>query len=153
MQNISKGLSRDLIGIAGVHFVVSELSLRGLIALPTIRNTSATDILVSEPDGNKVASIQVKTSLKKVTFWPTSHPQKCLSGSNNWYVFLRFLKKENRFEAFLEPATKVVKQVKENWESYKKKGKREFNFWALPTSEEEIRRLRNQWETWRPTSL
>ena len=29
-----------LIGIAGVHYVVSELSRRGLVALPTIRNTA-----------------------------------------------------------------------------------------------------------------
>ncbi len=76
-----KKLSNDLIGAAGVHFVVSQLSLRGLIALPTIRNTGGIDILVSEPDGNAQASLQVKTSLKKVIFWPTSLPNKCLNGT------------------------------------------------------------------------
>jgi hypothetical protein len=40
-----------LIGAAGVHFVVSELSLRGLIALPTIRNTAGVDVLVTDKKG------------------------------------------------------------------------------------------------------
>jgi hypothetical protein len=42
---------KSLVGAAGVHYVVSELSLRGLIALPTIRNTSGVDIVVVNKDG------------------------------------------------------------------------------------------------------
>ena len=57
-----------LIGAAGVHFVVSELSLRGLIALPTIRNTASMDIVVVDPDGVFHANLQVKTSRSKVGF-------------------------------------------------------------------------------------
>jgi hypothetical protein len=41
-----------LIGAAGVHFVVSELSLRGLIALPTIRNTAGVDVVVTDKMGH-----------------------------------------------------------------------------------------------------
>ncbi len=48
IENSNKKLRNDLIGVAGVHFVVSELTLRGLIALPTIRNTAGIDIHVSE---------------------------------------------------------------------------------------------------------
>jgi hypothetical protein len=61
LRKSNKKLPNDLIGIAGVHFVVSELTLRGLIALPTIRNTAGIDILVSEPDGADQAALQVKT--------------------------------------------------------------------------------------------
>ena len=43
MSNISPAL----IGISGVHHVVSELSRRGLVALPTIRNVAAYDVLVA----------------------------------------------------------------------------------------------------------
>jgi hypothetical protein len=38
-------INTSLIGIAGVHHVVSELSRRGLIALPTVKNTAAYDIV------------------------------------------------------------------------------------------------------------
>lgn len=55
-----------LIGIAGVHHVVSELSRRGLIALPTTRNVAGYDVIVLTPDGTKHANLQVKTSLKMV---------------------------------------------------------------------------------------
>ncbi len=46
VENSSKKLPNYLIGVAGVHFVVSELALRCLIALPTIRNTAGIDIIV-----------------------------------------------------------------------------------------------------------
>ncbi len=36
-----------LIGIAGVHHVVSELSRRGLVALPTTRNIAGYDVVVA----------------------------------------------------------------------------------------------------------
>ena len=50
---ISDSLAHNsaLIGAAGVHFVVSELSLRGLIALPTIRNTANVDVIVTNKQG------------------------------------------------------------------------------------------------------
>ena len=153
MKNSDKKLPNDLIGVAGVHFVVSELTLRGLIALPTIRNTAGIDILVSEPDGSGQASIQVKTSLKKVDFWPTSRPEKCLTGPRSFYVFLRYLPEEKRFEAFLESGEEVVRQVRENLEDYKKRGRKEFTYWDLPYTESEIEELRRRWETWRPPAI
>ena len=51
-----------LIGIAGVHHVVSELSRRGLVALPTVKNTAAYDIVALNVEGTWHANIQVKTS-------------------------------------------------------------------------------------------
>jgi len=50
---------KALVGIAGVHFVVAELSRRGWIALPTIRNTRGIDVLASK--GKRFVEIQVKT--------------------------------------------------------------------------------------------
>jgi len=153
MEKPNKKMPNDLIGVAGVHFVVSELTLRGLIALPTIRNTAGIDILVSEPDGSGQASLQVKTSLKKVAFWPTSRHDKCLKGQRGFYVFLRYLPEEKRFEAFLEDADEVAKQVKKNQEDYKKRGYKEFPYWALPSSDSEIKKFRDRWESWRPPAI
>jgi len=146
-------LPNDLIGVAGVHFLVSELTLRGLIALPTIRNTAGIDILVSEPDGTGQASIQVKTSLKKVDFWPTSRPEKCLKGPRSFYVFLRYIPEEKRFEAFLVGGDEVATQIKANQEDYHKRGLKEFAYWALPKADIERQNLRERWEIWRPPQI
>jgi hypothetical protein len=152
MANIYRDLPNALIGIAGVHFVVSQLTLRGLIALPTIRNTGGIDILVSELDGSNQAFLQVKTSLKKVNFWPTPRPEKCLMGPRSFYVFLRYLTKEERFEAFLESGPKVAKQVGRNLQESAKLKQKEFPYWGLPSSNAEIQKLRKNWGEWRPPS-
>lgn len=152
-KNSNMKLPNDLIGVAGVHFLVSELTLRGLIALPTIRNTAGIDILVSEPDGTGQASLQVKTSMKKVDFWPTSHPEKCLKGPRSFYVFLRYIPEEKRFEAFLVGGDEVATQIKANQEDYHKRGLKEFTYWALPKADIEIQHLRERWETWRPPQI
>jgi len=84
-------LTRDkaLIGAGGVHFVVSELSLRGLIALPTVRNTTGIDVLVSNADGSWNANLQVKTSRSMVNFWPIGTKYQEWQGEHCYYVFLR----------------------------------------------------------------
>lgn len=151
MGNKAPKLSTSLIGISGVHFVVSELTLRGLIALPTIRNTGGIDILVSEPDGSGLAALQVKTSLKrKVDWWPSPRAEKCLTGPTNFYVFLRYLHEDKRFEAFLETGKKVAGQVRRNEAKDRKRGWKDFPWWGLPSTERGIEELRNNWATWRP---
>ena len=152
MGNSNKKPTKTLIGAAGVHFVVSELSLRGLVALPTIRNTAGIDILVSKPDGSGQANLQIKTRSKKSDVWPTSRPERCLKGPRSFYVFVRYLPDEERFEAFLESGSNVAKQVQENLLYDKERGAKEFPYWWLP-SEEEKEKLRKKWKDWRPPSI
>lgn len=90
-----------LIGIAGVHHIVSELSRRGLIALPTIRNTAAYDIFATTTGGNRHANIQVKASSKRVDFFRMPPSRKVKAGAHDYYVLVRWLPKENRFEGFI----------------------------------------------------
>jgi len=150
MGSVVKGkVSNTLIGIAGVHYVVSELSRRGLIAMPTIRNTAGIDILVAEPDGSSQAVLQVKTAGRKKIqqegrqWWPMSRPDKCLKGPNAFYVFVRYDKDKGKFEAFLEASTIVVTQVEDD----------NFPSWGLPKSAKEQNRLVKQWQVWRPPKL
>ena len=154
MGNSNKKLTKTktLIGAAGVHFVVSELSLRGLVALPTIRNTAGIDILVSEPDGSGQANLQVKTRSSKEDYWPTSKPERCLKGPRSFYVFVRYLPDEERFEAFLESGSNVAQQVQENLLDDQKRGLKDFPYWWLP-SEEEQEKLWKKWKDWRPPSI
>ncbi len=157
MGNSNKKLTNALIGAAGVHFVVSELSLRGLVALPTIRNTAGIDILVSEPDGSGQANLQVKTRSSKEDYWPTSRSERCLKGPRSFYVFVRYLPDEERFEAFLESGSNVAKQVQENQLDYRKQGLKDFPYWELPwklpSAAKEKEKLRKKWKDWRPPSI
>jgi hypothetical protein len=143
-------LANDLIGVAGVHFVAFKLSLRGIIVLPTIRNTAGIDLLANDPRNGTQASLQVKTSLKLVKFWPMSTPAKCLRGAHSFYVFLRYHREASSFEAFLESGDRVVQQVEANIQDYRNRGRKEFPYWQLPRSEEGIESLRKAWREWLP---
>jgi len=52
-------IANDLVGASGVHYVASELSFRGMLALPTIKNTPGYDLIVTSRNGKKHANIQV----------------------------------------------------------------------------------------------
>lgn len=113
MQNdpFNPTADKSLIGAAGVHSVVADLSLRGLIALPTIRNTAGTDVVVTNLSGDWFANLQVKTSRSRVAFWPLGAHFDSWTGSNNYYVSLRWLKVPRTFETFLESAAAVAEQA------------------------------------------
>jgi hypothetical protein len=100
-----------LVGIAGVHYVAAELSRRGLIALPTIRNTAGYDIIVATPDGKKHANIQVKTSQNRVGFWPMPKPENVRATSKDYYVLVRWIEKERLFEGFMLRGNEAKKEV------------------------------------------
>lgn len=135
-----------LIGAAGVHFVVSELSLRGLIALPTTRNTAGVDVVATSPDGSWHANLQVKTSKHKVTFWPIGTNCQSWRGAHNYYVFVRFLKKERRFEAFLESADQVARDAARAAQEAEERGNKPWApWWPLPREASGVERVRRQW--------
>ena len=102
-------MNAQLTGAAGVFYVASELSMRGLVALPSIRNVQGADILVADPEGKHFALFQVKTSKSKVTFWPIGESARKWKGRDCYYVFVRRV--HGRFEAFLEKAAVVAREV------------------------------------------
>ena len=104
-----------LIGAAGVHFVASELSLRGLIALPTIRNTAGMNIVVMRPGGDWHASIQVKTSRSKVGFWPIGANFEIVAWMSTTTTCLSATWQPRRFEAFLESSEQVIVAMTVDW--------------------------------------
>jgi hypothetical protein len=111
-----KTIPNALIGAAGVYYVASELSRRGLIALPTIRNTKGYDIIVANPDGTEYANIDVKTSQRYVEYWPMPSSRAVRDGENDFYVLLRWLKEEERFEGFMLAGVEAKAEVV-RWES------------------------------------
>lgn len=143
---VSNTKDKSLIGAAGVHFVTSELNRRGLIALPTIRNTGGIDVVVTSRDGNWHANLQVKTSHTRVTFWPVGKSYEAFVGPRNYYAFVRFLKKENRFEVFFERSGKAAFGVKRLTARSQARGHKEWSpCWPLPREERDRARLRRNW--------
>lgn len=154
MSQTEQKVDNSLIGAAGVHFVASELSLRGLIALPTVRNTAGIDLIVASVNGKWHANLQVKSSKNKVSFWPVGSRYKEWHGRNCFYVFVRYLKEDSRFEAFLESAERVARQV----ETYEKESERHgYATWApcwyLPEEKRNIQKVKTQWKKFGPGHL
>lgn len=146
--------SPALIGIAGVHHVVSEFSLRNLVALPTIRNTAAYDIIVATPDGTKHANIQVKTSLKRVNFFPMPSPERIKVGPRDWYVLLRWVAANDAFEGFMLSAREARAEVEKAEASQQKSiaaGRRTKLFPCIyvgPQVEQQALLWRKRWLSW-----
>lgn len=137
-------IDTSLVGAAGVHTVVAELSLRGLIALPTIRNTAGVDVVVSDKSGTWHANLQVKTSRSRVGFWPIGKKYVEWVGPNNFYVFLRFNKKLARFEIFLESSAKVAENCADGVRIEKERGLKQWAPCFYPR--DGLEQLKAQWE-------
>ena len=145
--------SNALIGIAGVHYVVSELSRRGMVALPTTRNTAAYDIVVITPKGDRHANIQVKTSSKRATFFPMPVIEKIRAGSRDFYVLVRWLNETKQFEGFMVRGREAKKAVQESlaWQRKNiRKGTRKVLFPAIDVSADspELANWRRAWNRW-----
>jgi len=138
--------SRDtsLVGAAGVHTVVAELSLRGLIALPTIRNTAGVDVIVSNKAGTWHANLQVKTSRSRVSFWPVGTKYAEWVSPKNYYVFLRFYQKIGQFEIFMESSERVAENCATGVKREKEKGLKKWAPCFYPR--DRLEQLKSQWD-------
>jgi hypothetical protein len=142
-------LPNDLIGISGVHFVVSELSRRGLIALPTVKNCAAYDVIVANQRGTKHANLQVKTSFGTRDFWPMPPSTKVRKGPDDHYVFLRWLASEKRFKGYMLPGRELRTCVSRAEAHTKKKGQRPFGaFYVGKRAKGRDCQWAETWEHW-----
>lgn len=98
--------SGSLTGVAGVHFVVGELSRLGFIALPTVKNTKGIDIIASTQDFKRTIYLQVKTNKDKYDFWIVGNS---LQDDSIFYVFVNLLsnQKNARPEYYVVPSKDV----------------------------------------------
>lgn len=80
-------LSKQLCGIAGEYYVAAELSRRNYLAAITLRNSDGIDILVSNFAGDKLASIQVKTTQGKHK-WILNKKIENETSENKYFVFV-----------------------------------------------------------------
>ncbi|MCH8949558.1 MAG: aspartate ammonia-lyase [Chloroflexi bacterium] len=81
-------ISSILSGVSGEYFVAAELSRQGYIASITLRNTKGIDILASNADASKSASIQVKTNRGSRKGWLLNKKAEDYFDDNLFYVFV-----------------------------------------------------------------
>ncbi|WP_290475005.1 MULTISPECIES: hypothetical protein [unclassified Leeuwenhoekiella] len=80
-------ISKQLCGVAGEYYVAAEFSKRGYLAAITLRNSDGIDILVSDTNGEKSLSIQVKTTQNKRKWILTKKVETGYS-KNKYFVFV-----------------------------------------------------------------
>lgn len=135
---------KTLVGVAGVHFVVGELSRRGWIALPTIRNTIGIDVLATKESKN--IQIQVKARRNSIRWLLASRAEKLVS-KNLFYVFVN-LKEHDAPEYFVIPSEIVSAYVIRTHKLFLEEGGRDSTMRQLPNAYEEfdLDKYKGKWE-------
>lgn len=86
-KNYQMKLSKQLCGVAGEYYVAAELSRRGYLAAITLRNSEGVDILVSNPEGDKLISIQAKSTQNKRK-WILNQKVENEKSETKYFVFV-----------------------------------------------------------------
>lgn len=75
-------------GMHGVYLAAAELTRRGLIVSPTLRNAPVADLLVTDPQGKRAWSVQVKTNRGRMPYWLLSEKSKTIASPSHVYIFV-----------------------------------------------------------------
>ena len=103
-------LEKSLIGACGVFCVSAELSRKGWIAMPTIRNTAGVDIIAFK--GSRAVKIQVKTNSYGKVKYPMSEGNESLMADDLFYVFVTLKAPEERPDFYIAQSGLVADYIK-----------------------------------------
>ena len=109
-------MEKPLVGACGVFYVSAELSRRGWIAMPTIRNTSGTDIIATKDDRD--VKIQVKTNSYGKVKYPMNKSNEEMIADDLYYVFVTLKGEDERPDFYILPSKFVAKYIKETHEKW-----------------------------------
>jgi|SRR3989344_5846172 len=114
-------ISKNSVAIAGEFAVLSQLVLRGFDANMTLGHTKGVDILVSDPNYNKMFKVEVKTSFASkpsrsklfgyTLNWMMMEKHENIIDSNLFYCFVNIEKETNVFRFFIVPSKVVADYV------------------------------------------
>jgi hypothetical protein len=117
-----------LLGAAGEHFVMSELLRRGYIAALAPQGVPNTDIVVTDLEGHRLCSIQVKTrrQLGSDGGWHMKSKHEKIQGERLFYCFVDFGKTASDHPKLFILPSKIVADVLSKTHQYwlKKPGKK-----------------------------
>lgn len=107
-------LESILVGVAGEYLVAGELSLRDYIASITLRNSRGIDIIASNAEGTKSASIQVKTNSKGESKWILNQKSETFFSENHYYVLVSLKALGERPRYYIVPSMIVSEYISTN---------------------------------------
>jgi hypothetical protein len=96
-----------LTGAAGEYFVAAELSLRGWLATPTIKNAPGTDVLAQYREKGILVAIQTKTASPGNPFMMDLGIERVSVAENEWVVLVKLHKFGARPNFFVVPHNHV----------------------------------------------
>lgn len=115
-------ISKNSVSLAGEFAVLSQLVLRGYDANMTLGHTKGVDILVSDPQSDKMFRIEVKTSFASkpsrsklfgyTLNWIMGEKHETISEPNLYYCFVNIEKQTNIFRFFIVPSSIVAEYIK-----------------------------------------
>jgi hypothetical protein len=82
-------LTTQMIGAAGEHFVLSQLLRRGLIAAQAPAGAPNCDLIVTDPEGQRLVAVQVKSIINPLG-WPMNAKHEKLRSPTLFYVLVNF---------------------------------------------------------------
>lgn len=97
-----------LTGAAGEYYVAAELSLRGWLATPTIKNAPGTDVLAQYREKGILVAIQTKTASMGNQFMLNEGIERPSSASNEWIVLVKLGKLGTQPRFFVVPHDHVA---------------------------------------------
>src|SRR5205085_8047764 len=117
--------SNTLTGTAGEYYVCAELCRLGFLALLTPKNNPLFDVVVTNVDGSKSVSIQVKTrSITNMQGWKLSKLLSASETPGDPFVVLVNLLTEGNTEFYVYKYSEFVSRVNEEFQTYISKPKR-----------------------------
>ncbi len=118
--------TNNLVGTAGEYYVCAELCRRGYLALLTPKNNPLFDVVVTNADGTKSISIQVKTrSIHNKQGWKLGTDITSNVGSNNLFVVLVNLLGDGSPEYYVYEYPVLSGRISKVYSTYMAKPKRD----------------------------
>jgi hypothetical protein len=110
-------LEKSLVGACGVFHVSAELSRRGWIAMPTIRNTKGIDLIATKD--NRDVRIQVKTNSYGKVKYILGKSNETLMDNDLYYAFVTLkIGKLDRPDFYIVPSSLVAKYIKKTHKKF-----------------------------------
>ena len=115
-------MNTTLRGLAGEYYVLAQLAHRGLVGTLTLSSTKGVDILVANPQLNKVRKVEVKTSglparhaklfgKGKYWIWQLSEKNERLKDPRLFYCFVALPNPDQKPMFFIVPSACVAKSI------------------------------------------
>ena len=127
-------VSKQITGMRGVYVVAAELSRLGFVVAPTSRGARGTDLLVTDENGTRAYTVQVKTKTGGAGYWLVGKEALSVPSPSLIYVFVELdtgIGPGATF--FVVPSEKLVNHVCEEtfkggsrWYSFERKVAEEY---------------------------